>query len=275
MTCVDFLQWALPQMGMRWAGFRRVRRQVCRRIQARIKELGIGDFAGYRRYLEQHADEWRQLDRRCRVTISRFWRDRGVFEALRDVVIPTLAAEKSTLSCWSAGCASGEEPYSIAIMARHIAVDVDIVASDADAHMLQRARAAAYQAATLRELPAAWRAQAFDDGVLGADYRNVRFVCADIRDEPPLKRADLILCRNLAFTYFDHATQRAILARMISLFDGDGALVIGAHETLPDNPWLVPWSPKSRGAKSRGSRAIYRLACASHDASDKSSRSRA
>ena len=76
--CVGFLQWLLPQLHMRWQGFRKVRTQVCKRIQRRISELELTDVDAYRQYLLTHADEWRILDHSCRVTVSRFYRDKVV-----------------------------------------------------------------------------------------------------------------------------------------------------------------------------------------------------
>ena len=77
--CVLFLQWALPQLNLRWKGFRRVRQQVCKRIQRRLKELELPDFNAYRFYLKTHPEEWLVLDSYCQITISRFYRDRDVF----------------------------------------------------------------------------------------------------------------------------------------------------------------------------------------------------
>jgi chemotaxis protein methyltransferase CheR len=75
--CVVFLQWALPRLRVRWAGFRKVRRQVCRRVWRRARELGLADLVAYRAYLEEHPEEWALLDSMARITISRFYRDRG------------------------------------------------------------------------------------------------------------------------------------------------------------------------------------------------------
>jgi chemotaxis protein methyltransferase CheR len=119
--CIDFLQWALPRLGMRWAGFRKVRRQVCNRARRRASELGLPDLAAYRAYLERHPDEWALLDQLTPITISRFYRDRGTFEFVAQEVLPALAAQASErssdrLEVWSAGCASAEEPYTVAIL---------------------------------------------------------------------------------------------------------------------------------------------------------------
>jgi chemotaxis methyl-accepting protein methylase len=78
--CVAFLKWALPRLGMRWAGYRKVRRQVCNRARRRASELGLSDLNAYRRYLEAHPGEWAVLDSLTPITISRFYRDHGTFD---------------------------------------------------------------------------------------------------------------------------------------------------------------------------------------------------
>jgi chemotaxis protein methyltransferase CheR len=120
---VRFLQWGLPRLGLRWPGFRKVRRQIYRRLDDRLKALQLADLAAYRAYLELHASEWEQLDALCRISISRFYRDKGVFECLERDVLPALARLATgrghgTLACWSLGCAAGEEPYTVAILWR-------------------------------------------------------------------------------------------------------------------------------------------------------------
>jgi chemotaxis protein methyltransferase CheR len=75
--CTIFLQWALLQRHLRWPGFRKVHRHVCKRLKRRIHELGLDDLAAYRRRLEAEPAEWRAFDECCHITISRFFRDRG------------------------------------------------------------------------------------------------------------------------------------------------------------------------------------------------------
>jgi chemotaxis protein methyltransferase CheR len=239
--CVDFLQWALPRLGLRWQGFRKVRRQVCRRISRRLAELGLSADA-YRTYLEGEEQEWDALARLCRVTISRFWRDRAVFEALRDEVLPALGPN---VRAWSAGCASGEEPYSLVLAAAEARVAIDVVATDVDPALLERAQSACYRDSSLRDLPPELRARCFEDGCLRAEYReSVDFLSHDVRDGAPDGPFDVVLCRNLVFTYFADELQRDVgghLAR--SLRDG-GALVVGTHEAVPEGlNGLEPWPP--------------------------------
>ncbi|MBI3050450.1 MAG: hypothetical protein HYY76_19320 [Acidobacteria bacterium] len=94
--CVRLLQWALPRLGLRWPGFRRVRGQVCKRIDRRIHTLGISGPAGYVAYLGDHPEEWAVLDGLCTVSMSRFYRDRAVFDHLGDSVLPILAQAART-----------------------------------------------------------------------------------------------------------------------------------------------------------------------------------
>ena len=184
-------------------------------------------------------DEWAVLDGLTNITISRFHRDRGVFEFLRAEVL------RPGVRVWSAGCASGEEPYTIALLAD----DVEILATDVEPAVLRRAEAARYPPSALRELPADLREQAFtEDGVLVPRIRRrVAFLRHDIRDDPPAGPFDVVLCRNLAFTYFDDEVQRAILRRIASVTAPGGALVIGVHEDLPaGQEEFATWAPQHR-----------------------------
>ena len=261
--CVRFLQWALPQLHMRWDGYRRVRRQVCKRLARRLRDLGLADTEDYRDYLQQHADEWRHLDSLCRITISRFYRDKGVFATLSDEVLPSLAdaARKrgdKKLRVWSAGCGGGEEPFTIAILweaefrRRYPDVQIEIVATDADPIMLARAEDARYAFASLKELPASWRDQAFEQA--NGDYRinpryrrDITFVEQDIRTQQPDGPFDVVLCRNLVFTYFDDELQSQLLERIVATMRDGGTLVLGIHEQLPvDTSGLSAWFDKSR-----------------------------
>jgi chemotaxis protein methyltransferase CheR len=247
--CVAFLQWCLPRLGLRWPGFRKVRRTVCKRVARRARSLGLDGLAAYRARLEAEPGEWALLDELCRIPISRFWRDRGVFECLRDEVLPALAATADTrpdriLRAWSAGCASGEEPYSLALAwrfgaaARLPRLGFELLATDADPVLLGRAARACYRPGSLRELPAAMRAAFSPAGpllCLRPEYAaGIAFARQDLRREMPAGPFDLILCRNLAFTYFDAETQRRVLAGLRARLVPGGALVLGRHERLPD-----------------------------------------
>jgi len=248
--CVRFLRWALPRLGYRWPGYRKVRRQVCRRVRRRLEALGLADLDAYARLLAKDPDEWPRLDDCCHVTISRFYRDRQLWEVLGRDVLPALYAQAAAsdpprIRVWSAGCGAGEEPYTMAMLLRlgpkplPAGVDSEIVGTDLDRHQLERARRAAYPESSLRDLPAAWRRRAFAADAGGAQRllephaEATRFLLQDLRGEAPAGPFDLVLCRNLAFTYFDSDTQARCLARLLANLGPSGWLAIGCHETLP------------------------------------------
>ena len=249
--CTRFLQWALPNLRMRWPGFRKVRRQVCERVAGRLLDLGLRDTFAYRVYIEAHTEEWKRLDEFCRISISRFYRDHDVVECLADRVFPlrTGVAEEAParFRMWSAGCGAGEEPYTLALLWRFSlhqqfpGVELQLVATDADPGQLERARAACYGRGSLRELPAAWIGQAFDEShgcyYLRPELRGgVEFRQQDMRHEMPDGPFDLVLCRNLVFTYFDERLQREIAHAIHKLLVPGGVLVLGKREVLPEHP---------------------------------------
>lgn len=247
--CVAFLKWALPQLDLLWAGYRKVHRTVCKRLRRRLRTLKLGHLDAYRARLEADAAEWARLDAMCRIPISRFYRDKSVFDALGETVLPALAAGAAkgidaTLRAWSIGCASGEEPYTLAMIWAFAVqpafsdVALDILATDDEETMLRRAYAACYAEGSLKDLPPAWRERAFtradEQYALKASLkRHVTFERADIRQTMPDGQFDLILCRNLVFTYFAPALQRETLARLATRLTAGGYLVLGKAESLP------------------------------------------
>lgn len=247
--CIAFLQWALPQLGLRWAGYRKVQGLVCKRLAHRLRELGLGTLAEYRERVVEDAAERERLGALCRIPISRFYRDRGVFDALCDAALPALAERAATrgertLHAWSAGCASGEEPYSLAIAwqlavaPRFPGIALAVLATDAEPELLARAARGCYRSSSLKDLPKAWLPLAFDrEGALHcvreAFRRCVAFAEQDLRVEMPAGPFDLILCRNLAFTYFDAPVQEGIAAQLAARLAPGGMLVAGSHEKLP------------------------------------------
>lgn len=252
--CIDFLQWALPRLQLSWPGFRKVRRQVCRRVQRRIEALGFSTPEDYRVHLEQHPEEWSVLDQYSPITISSFYRDRGVWDFLRREVLTQLATGSvRKLRAWSIGCASGEEPYTLmlawrfGVMPLQPCVDMSVLATDVYDPVLKRARSACYSSGSLKQLPANWLDRAFeqqrDQYCLRSPYRTgIDIKRQDIRTTLPDKAFDLIMCRNLVFTYFDEPLQRKILRRILSRLRDGGVLVVGRRESLPEGDWgLVTW----------------------------------
>ncbi|MFO7768006.1 MAG: CheR family methyltransferase [bacterium] len=253
--CVSFLQWALPKMGMRWEGFRKPRGQVCNRIEERMEELGLPGSSAYRDHLREHPGEWEELRRLCRVTISRFMRDREVWRWLFREYLPEEAggmAEEETFRCWSAGCASGEEPYTVSLLwYRHVAgphpaLDLEVMGTDIDEEVLQRARRGCYPESSLKELEEDIVDEAFrrtgdeaDPLCLRRAFRRpVSFRRQDLLEGMPEGDFPLILCRNLVFTYYQEGLQREVLEGLVARLPAGGLLVAGSSEEIPggDHP---------------------------------------
>lgn len=246
---IEFLQAVLPRLGLRWPGFRKVRGQVLKRIKRRLKALYLQDLAGYAAYLDAHPAEWDVLDQMCRISISRFYRDKDVFATLRQTVLPELAEQlrasnATVLRCWSAGCASGEEAYTVQLL-WHLClagpfpdIQLEIIATDADPHLIERARQGRYSLGSLKDLSPRWLEVGFercgDDDVVRETFRErIEFAAQDIRCELPAGPFQLVLCRNLVLTYFADPVQRAVLTRIATRLAPGGILLVGNHETLP------------------------------------------
>ena len=267
--CVEFLRWCLPRLQYRWKGFRRVRRQICKRLRHRLLELELSNLNAYRSYLKEVNDEWKVLDSLCSITISRFYRNRSVFYTIQSEILPLLAEtnrkrNEKEIRCWSAGCCSGEEPYTLSIL-WNLAVPKDlkdacslrIVATDRESILLKRAECGIYSRSSLKDLPEEWIDRAFDR--IESEYRfretlkhNVVFLQQDIREQCPPDNFDLILCRNIVFTYFSEELQSVILKKIIEKLKSGGFLIVGAHESLPcQMDSMIPYGQ---------SRSIYRKA---------------
>jgi len=248
--CTEFLQWSLPRLRLRWEGFRKVKKQVCRRVNRRIGELGLSGYNAYREHLDINPDEWHAIDSLYAVTISRFYRDRKVFDALRDRVLPQLAKRvidegENELRCWSAGCSSGEEPYTLQIIWKICVgpmlsrkISLRIVATDVNEGSLKRAMMGCYRPGTLRDIPEDLRDSFMPFGdmfLIRQPFReNIEFLRQDIRRSLPDGTFHLILCRNLVFTYFDEGLQRETFERILGKLGPGGLLGIGGHEALPE-----------------------------------------
>ncbi len=236
-------------MQLRWEGFKKVRGQVCKRIKKRLHRLNLDNYFQYRNYLENNPDEWEELEPLTHISISRFFRDKRSWEVLGDRILPELAErarqEGRALRCWSAGCASGEEPYSfIMLWDRKVAhkfpgLPLDIIATDADNHLLKRAGRAGYTAGSLKNVPEEWVNKYFDktDSVyhLMEEYRDrVRLEKQDIKETMPRGNFDIIFCKNLAGMYFEKDLAVKIFKKISRKMNKGGYLLLGNHEEFPE-----------------------------------------
>ena len=218
-----------------------------RRVDARLRAVGAKSWEAYAAILVSDADELGRLKDRLTVHVTEFLRDPDMWETLRRDILPPLigaAADRPIreLRLWSAGCSSGEEPYSLAMLALAAAreqgrgVRVRVMASDLDAGVLEKARAGRYDAEALRLVPAEWRGEFFvPDGKLwavGPELRKtVSFRVLDLFSSPPPPGLDLLLCRNVMI-YFSRDLQQRLLRSFHQALRQGGIFVTGKTETI-------------------------------------------
>lgn len=240
----EFLKEATALLGLQWRPFHR--KGIKRKVERRIADVGLSDFKEYLVKVKRDPKEQRILSKILTVTISRFFRDKEVFDTLSRSVIPSLLKEENRreLRVWSVGCASGEEPYSLALLWKENfeqpwpKVHLSILATDIDEDLLQRANEGTYRNSSLKEAPEEAVENFFKKE--GEFYRldpavreNIEFKEHDVLHEGPFSGMDLVCCRNLAFTYFSKGSQIEALRKIALCLQEKGYLVIGKDESLP------------------------------------------
>ena len=228
--------------------FSRYRRATMhRRIRNRMIALGIASLPEYLARIEDAEDEALPLLERLTIKVSRFYRNRATFDLLRTHVLPHLARDRggAALRMWSAGCGCGEEAYSLAMLLEEAALPGFVVASDIDPAALDAARAAAYPAEALAELPPELRERflrARPDGRYSVDEAlraRVRLVAHDLtgrRPAPGAEKYDLVCCRNVLI-YLQREAQERLLHRLSAVIAPGGWLCLGEAE------WPAPLVP--------------------------------
>lgn len=227
---------------------------LARRINLRLKATACKDFGSYLSYLKKDIDELDRLIDVITINVSRFFRDTLTFEIIADRILPALVREKArigerSLRIWSAGCAMGEEPYSIAILIQELlekeglAMNLHIFATDIDKNVLKDAEKALYPLSGIEKIKYGLLIKYFTSE--GASFRLrpeikklVTFSLYDMLDKkhgvPPesvFGNFDLALCRNLLI-YFNPEYQNTIFEKLYNSLANRGYLILGEAETL-------------------------------------------
>lgn len=232
---------------------------VTRRIERRMAALGIGDIKSYTTFCRANPGEVDALFRDLLISVTRFFRDQDDFFILRDHM-NALVREKGAggLRIWVAGCATGEEVYSIAILLAEAlggpealaSREVQIFATDIDRDALAKARQGQYPLAALNDVPAPYRERYFVRRETSVQVRKelreiVRFSEHNICQDPPFLNIDLVCCRNVLI-YFGLALQKKVLSRLHFALGDDALLFLGSAETVAGSDDLFwPLSHKS------------------------------
>ena len=224
-------------------------RCVLRRLAVRQRACGAEDLRSYLMVVSRDPIERERLVKVLTIHVSQFFRNPGTFEAIRGVVLPAILATKEAgggriLRLWSAGCACGEEAYSLAILLLESAPAIrerfscTVYGTDIDPDCLRAGAAGSYQPPSLAQVSARWRQQYFalKDGryqVVPGLRKIVYFKQHNILSPVPFSRIDLVLFRNVLI-YMSEALQRRVLAGIHETLNPGGYLVLGKVENLPD-----------------------------------------
>lgn len=222
---------------------------IHRRIERRMAVHQVEAMDGYVQYLQQTSAEIEALFRDLLIGVTNFFRDPEAFQVLEDQVIPKLFAGKpagAVIRVWTAGCSTGEEAYSIAILlVERIEVlkqsyTVQIFATDIDSQAIASARAGLYPASIAADISPERLARFFTAEADGSAYRihkNIRdllvFSEQDVIKDPPFSRLDLITCRNLLI-YLGSELQRKLIPLFHYALKPDGWLFLGTSEGIGD-----------------------------------------
>jgi two-component system CheB/CheR fusion protein len=230
------------QRGFDFTGYKRASLQ--RRVQRRMEAIGLPGYEEYLDHLLVHPDEFTQLFNTILINVTGFFRDPDAWTYLSEQLLPTILRrrEGQPIRVWSAGCASGEEAYTLAmVLAEQLGIDevrdrVKIYATDVDEEALAQARQASYAERELEVVPADMRERYFEP--VGNRFvfrkelrRSVIFGRNDLVQDAPISHVDILACRN-TLMYFNAETQSQILNRMHFALRPDGVLFLGKAEML-------------------------------------------
>jgi two-component system, chemotaxis family, CheB/CheR fusion protein len=229
--------------GFDFTGYKRT--SLSRRIDKRMEEVGADGYLGYLDHLEVDPEEFTQLFNTILLNVTGFFRDPPAWEYLAAEIMPRLVAGKDDdepIRIWSAGCASGEEAYTLAMVAagtlgpEAIRERVKIYATDVDEEALTQARQARYSAKQVEGVPPELLERYFERNGEGYVFskelrRSVIFGRHDLLQDAPISRIDLLVCRN-TLMYLNSETQAHVLARFSFALREGGFLLLGKAEML-------------------------------------------
>ena len=228
-----------------------------RRLAVRMRARGVHTYDDYSRLLDEDGREYEQLLDALTINVTKFYRNAETWHALRPHLAAQWAARRGHIRVWSAGCASGEEPYTIAVLLAEVAGSqamehASIDATDVDRLSLERTRQANYPETAFTEMPVDLKRRYFTGAPLlqpvPAVRSLVRITPHDLMREAPLYKAyDLIVCRNVVI-YFERQAQERLFQVFVDALIPGGILLLGKVETLfgPARDRLTLIDPRER-----------------------------
>jgi two-component system, chemotaxis family, CheB/CheR fusion protein len=239
----ELLDYLKRSRGFDFSGYKKS--TLSRRIEKRMATVGVTSFDDYQDYLEVNPREFTELFNTILINVTSFFRDPPAWDCLTTDVIPRLLQEHpddQPLRVWSAGCASGEEAYTVAMALAEAMGDhafntrVKIYATDLDDDALAAARHGVYSNDALKGAPPALADKYFEPNTRGLAFRpdlrrSIIFGRNDLIADAPISRIDLLVCRNVLM-YFTPETQARILERFNFALNPTGFLFLGKSEML-------------------------------------------
>jgi chemotaxis protein methyltransferase CheR len=244
----------LARFDLDWEGYCRVRKGVKKRLRRQWIELGLTRVDDFMAALDADPALHEKCRRLLTVSVSRFFRDAGLWTIFGREILP-LFSDQQKIRVWSAGCARGEEVYTIKIVhdlwreQTGSVPAIEVLATDLNPLYLEQARAGVYGQGSLREVPEELRTVYFQKLPGKKQYRvaeslkdGVRWLEHDLCSGGSPGRFDLVLMRNNILTYESPDTRAQVLDRVTAGLEPGGFLIIGAKEQLCDQkPELRPW----------------------------------
>jgi chemotaxis protein methyltransferase CheR len=213
------------------------------RLKEKLREKGVDSPKTYYNTITKNAEELKSFLGAITTNLTRFFRNQAHFDALQQHVVPELLKIKQNagkvLKIWSAGCSTGEEPYSIAMLLSEILPmgwKFDIVASDINLKCLMTAKEGFYADNRIEGIPAAYLKKYFDKIAGGykvkpAIISRIRFDYHNLSHDSGLRNLDIVFCRNVII-YFDEVAQTAVMKRFWDSMSSKSFLFIGHSESL-------------------------------------------
>ncbi len=240
----SLLEFVRDSRGFDFTGYKRP--TLVRRVQKRMDAVGADGYAAYREYLEREPDEFAALFDTILINVTSFFRDPAAWTYVGAEVVPRIIdradGDDRQIRIWSAGCASGAEAYTVAmVFAEALGEEgfrdrVKIYATDLDDDALRYARHAAYTEKEVKDVPEELRDRYFEPFDGGYTFRNgfrrgVIFGRNDLLQDPPISRVDLLVSRN-TLMYFGQEAQDRILSNFFFALRPRGYLMLGRAEAL-------------------------------------------
>jgi chemotaxis protein methyltransferase CheR len=237
----------LEYLDYSWRGYRKVRKGVKKRIRRHMQQLYCRDISAYLKVLDRQPVRRQECELLMTVSISRFFRDRSLWDMLERRWLPDIIAiNQKKLKVWSAGCGCGQEPYSFKIVWEHLKKNLDplpsikIIATDRDPRYLEHAQRGVYNFSTLKEVAIEDRAVFFERHkgakkfAIRAELKSdVHWKIHHLLTDPPGKDYKVIFLRNNVLTYCRQEARMKAVHNVLNCLAPGGLFIIGCHESLP------------------------------------------